>query len=308
MSWSKNAVAADEHAVADLGPQRRLTPHRTDAPCARPDYARARTRTPLDDRSRGPAPFAPSHRRPRGWPTARTCARSTGRPPDDPVGDRAESSTGSASTAGRYANVAERARRRPASTSTGLRPSRARRLRRAGAATSSAGRDFHDDLEERLAALRAVQPGRPLVLYGHSLGGLIASGYVLSDRHAPAARPARALVAGAGRQHPGAGSARWRAGSRGVVPQMTMSNGVPRRRAVARSGDPGDGLRRRPAEPASDVDGPARRTRRSPSRTGSTRSPRRARRDADADLRLPRLGRPDRAGGRVGGRSAGRAT
>lgn len=46
--------------------------------------------------------------------------------------------------------------------------------------------DLLDDLAERLAALRTVTPpGRPLVLYGHSMGGLVATGYVLSDRPLP---------------------------------------------------------------------------------------------------------------------------
>jgi alpha-beta hydrolase superfamily lysophospholipase len=40
---------------------------------------------------------------------------------------------------------------------------------------------LQDDLGERVAALRALHPGKPLVLYGHSLGGLISLGYVLSD-------------------------------------------------------------------------------------------------------------------------------
>jgi alpha-beta hydrolase superfamily lysophospholipase len=40
---------------------------------------------------------------------------------------------------------------------------------------------LHDDLEERLVAVRATRPGLPLVLYGHSLGGLVACGYVLSE-------------------------------------------------------------------------------------------------------------------------------
>ena len=44
---------------------------------------------------------------------------------------------------------------------------------------------LHDDLAERIERLRAANPALPFVLYGHSLGGLIASGYVLSD----AARP-----------------------------------------------------------------------------------------------------------------------
>jgi alpha-beta hydrolase superfamily lysophospholipase len=44
---------------------------------------------------------------------------------------------------------------------------------------------LHDDLEERLVAVRSIAPGRPLVLYGHSLGGLIALGYVLDGRAQP---------------------------------------------------------------------------------------------------------------------------
>lgn len=44
---------------------------------------------------------------------------------------------------------------------------------------------LHDDLEERLVAVRSIAPNRPLVLYGHSLGGLIALGYVLDGRALP---------------------------------------------------------------------------------------------------------------------------
>lgn len=44
---------------------------------------------------------------------------------------------------------------------------------------------YHDDVEDRLAATRAALPGRPVVLYGHSMGGLIALGYALSDRPRP---------------------------------------------------------------------------------------------------------------------------
>lgn len=44
---------------------------------------------------------------------------------------------------------------------------------------------LHDDLEERITALRAAAPERPLVLYGHSLGGLVALGYVLDGRSRP---------------------------------------------------------------------------------------------------------------------------
>jgi alpha-beta hydrolase superfamily lysophospholipase len=44
---------------------------------------------------------------------------------------------------------------------------------------------YHDDLAERLAAVRAVSDGRPVVLHAHSMGGLIAAGYLLSDRPRP---------------------------------------------------------------------------------------------------------------------------
>jgi alpha-beta hydrolase superfamily lysophospholipase len=43
----------------------------------------------------------------------------------------------------------------------------------------------HDDLAERIAAARAGAGERPLVLWGHSLGGLIALGYCVSDGPRP---------------------------------------------------------------------------------------------------------------------------
>ncbi|MDQ3127326.1 MAG: lysophospholipase [Chloroflexota bacterium] len=39
----------------------------------------------------------------------------------------------------------------------------------------------HDDLEEVLLAVRRGAPDRPVALFGHSLGGLIALGYVVAD-------------------------------------------------------------------------------------------------------------------------------
>ncbi len=44
---------------------------------------------------------------------------------------------------------------------------------------------FHDDTEDRLSAVRAAVPGRSIVLYGHSLGGLIALGYCVDGRPSP---------------------------------------------------------------------------------------------------------------------------
>ena len=75
---------------------------------------------------------------------------------------------------------------------------------------------LHDDLEHRVAALRSEEPHLPVVLYGHSLGGLLALGYVLDGRSLPdvlvlsapavgASIPAwqRALVAAVSRVAPG---------------------------------------------------------------------------------------------------------
>jgi len=44
---------------------------------------------------------------------------------------------------------------------------------------------LHDDLADRLHDVRSHAVGRPVVLYGHSLGGLIVAGYLLTDRPAP---------------------------------------------------------------------------------------------------------------------------
>jgi alpha-beta hydrolase superfamily lysophospholipase len=40
---------------------------------------------------------------------------------------------------------------------------------------------YHDDVEDQLTHIRATSEGLPVVLYGHSMGGLIALGYVLAD-------------------------------------------------------------------------------------------------------------------------------
>jgi acylglycerol lipase len=40
---------------------------------------------------------------------------------------------------------------------------------------------YHEDVEDRLAEVRSVADGLPVVLYGHSMGGLIALGYTLAD-------------------------------------------------------------------------------------------------------------------------------
>ncbi len=44
---------------------------------------------------------------------------------------------------------------------------------------------YHDDVEERLAEVRSAADGLPVLLYGHSMGGLIALGYTLADPRRP---------------------------------------------------------------------------------------------------------------------------
>jgi alpha-beta hydrolase superfamily lysophospholipase len=44
---------------------------------------------------------------------------------------------------------------------------------------------YHDDLAERLAEVRSAAGERTVVLYGHSMGGLIVAGYLLSDLPRP---------------------------------------------------------------------------------------------------------------------------
>lgn len=44
---------------------------------------------------------------------------------------------------------------------------------------------YHDDLEDQLAEIRSAAGGAPVALYGHSMGGLIALGYVLADPPRP---------------------------------------------------------------------------------------------------------------------------
>ena len=44
---------------------------------------------------------------------------------------------------------------------------------------------YHDDVEDRLAEVRSAAEGLPVVLYGHSMGGLTALGYTLADPSRP---------------------------------------------------------------------------------------------------------------------------
>ncbi len=85
-------------------------------------------------------------------------------------------------------------------------------------------RQHHDDLEAQIASLRAESPGLPLVVWGHSLGGLIAAGYVTSpvDRPLPdllvLSSPAIAVELPAWKRAVVVGLAN-------VLPHMRISNG-----------------------------------------------------------------------------------
>ncbi|HJW50291.1 MAG TPA: lysophospholipase [Candidatus Limnocylindria bacterium] len=86
--------------------------------------------------------------------------------------------------------------------------------------------EYHDDLEDQLRAMRAAAGEGPVVLYGHSMGGLIALGYVLADPPRPApdllvlSAPAIAAII-----------ARWKRDLAGVLgrvlPRMEIPNALP---------------------------------------------------------------------------------
>jgi alpha-beta hydrolase superfamily lysophospholipase len=82
---------------------------------------------------------------------------------------------------------------------------------------------LHDDLGERLAVVRAAAGDRPVVLYGHSLGGLISAGYLLSDRP----KPDLAVLSAPALDSTVPGWKRRLAGPLGrVAPTFSISNGI----------------------------------------------------------------------------------
>jgi acylglycerol lipase len=84
---------------------------------------------------------------------------------------------------------------------------------------------FHDDLEARLLAVRAERPGLPVVMYGHSLGGLIACGYVLSGVDRPLPNLLVLSAPGIDASQP-AWKKKLAAVLRNVTPRMRLSNGL----------------------------------------------------------------------------------
>jgi acylglycerol lipase len=84
---------------------------------------------------------------------------------------------------------------------------------------------LHDDLEARVLAVRAERPGLPLVMYAHSLGGLIGCGHVLSTTARPLPDLLVLSAPAIDVSQPG-----WRKAMAGalcsVVPRMRLSNGL----------------------------------------------------------------------------------
>lgn len=95
----------------------------------------------------------------------------------------------------------------------------------------------HDDLAERLAAVRSRAAGRPVILYGHSLGGLIVAGYLLSDRP----KPDLVVLTAPGLDSTLAGWKKRLASIMArVAPTLAIPNGIDR---STRSRDPGVGAK-----------------------------------------------------------------
>ena len=82
---------------------------------------------------------------------------------------------------------------------------------------------YHDDLAERLREVRAAATGGPVVLYGHSMGGLVVLGYLLSDRP----KPDLVVVTAPGLDSTLAGWKKLLAPILGrLIPTLPVSNGI----------------------------------------------------------------------------------
>jgi alpha-beta hydrolase superfamily lysophospholipase len=87
---------------------------------------------------------------------------------------------------------------------------------------------LHDDLANRVEATRAERPGLPLVMYAHSLGGLIATGYVLPAEDRPRPLPDLLVLSAPSLESTLPGWKKRMASSlTRVVPRMRIANGFP---------------------------------------------------------------------------------
>jgi alpha-beta hydrolase superfamily lysophospholipase len=82
---------------------------------------------------------------------------------------------------------------------------------------------YHDDLAERLVVARAVAADRPVVLYAHSMGALIAAGYLLSGYP----RPDMTVLSSPGLDSTLASWKKWLAPvAARVVPTLSIANDI----------------------------------------------------------------------------------
>ena len=85
---------------------------------------------------------------------------------------------------------------------------------------------LHDDLQARITSLREAAPHRPLILYGHSLGGLVVCGYVVSGKERPL--PDLLILSAPALD---ADLPAWKKSLAGlltgIVPKMQLANGLP---------------------------------------------------------------------------------
>ena len=86
---------------------------------------------------------------------------------------------------------------------------------------------LHDDLATRVDAARAERPGLPLVMWAHSLGGLIATGYVTAGQGRPMPDLLVLSAPGIDADQP-AWKKKLAAILTGVVPRMRLANGLAR--------------------------------------------------------------------------------
>ena len=192
-------------------------------------------------------PRQPRHGRRRHRPPRSRTGRST-RPRLGGAGPAAWASVllvhGLASTPAATSTSATRWRR-PASTSMPT-TSAGTADRAAGAATSIAGRSTTTTSPSGSRPSGAAAGGRPVVLYGHSMGGLVVLGYLLTDRP----KPDLAVLSSPALDSTLAGWKKTLAPTLSrVAPTLALPNGIDRLDAVAR---PGRRPRRSAADPLGD--------------------------------------------------------
>jgi alpha-beta hydrolase superfamily lysophospholipase len=85
---------------------------------------------------------------------------------------------------------------------------------------------YHDDLAERILAVRAARPGLPLIMYGHSLGGLISAGYVLAGPDLPMPDLLVLSAPALDSEQPGWKKALAKVLT-GIAPKIKLANGLP---------------------------------------------------------------------------------